>query len=413
MAHKSRHPKPRTPTPEPENNNSDASEIEDGVCDCDGTVNHVPADDDLVWTSESNTEWKESEAEDGDMEMDQDSNTELENDNLWTPADIQSELQELLKPTLFEKITEKGSDTKWKDAGKSMRGVYTGAADHTQREHAQKLREKEAKDVKTRTSKTAQLMKAWLTSKPLRPAKHKAAPIEISSRYPSPTEPSASSSSIPIQSPLPTLLGTEIPCLGYLSDDSDNSGTLDSDIKELQEPQFHVRKPPPLKRKCSEITYRASREQQKQRCMREYELALAAITKLLNAKWRPDGVFDRGHHSQQYRRGLCIESSLKMIVNGRKLGDASQRAAEAQGFASKNGARNVAKWIAVWVKDRDLPESDRGSHAKRFSVLDDPEIKEGMAAYLQTHKWATNPAKFQEFINGSLLPRIAEKYAME
>ncbi|KAE9384439.1 hypothetical protein BT96DRAFT_950562, partial [Gymnopus androsaceus JB14] len=118
MAHKSRHPKPRTPTPEPENNNSDASEIEDGVCDCDGTVNHVPADDDLVWTSESNTEWKESEAEDGDMEMDQDSNTELENDNLWTPADIQSELQELLKPTLFEKITEKGSDTKWKDAGK-------------------------------------------------------------------------------------------------------------------------------------------------------------------------------------------------------------------------------------------------------------------------------------------------------
>ncbi|KAE9394408.1 hypothetical protein BT96DRAFT_958801 [Gymnopus androsaceus JB14] len=75
--------------------------------------------------------------------------------------------------------------------------------------------------------------------------------------------------------------------------------------------------------------------------------------------------------------------------------------------------RNVAKWTAVWVKDRDLPESDRGSHAKRFSVLDDPEIKEGMAAYLRTHKWATNPVKFQEFINGSLLPRIAEKYATE
>ncbi|KAJ7648920.1 hypothetical protein B0H17DRAFT_958733, partial [Mycena rosella] len=67
------------------------------------------------------------------------------------------------------------------------------------------------------------------------------------------------------------------------------------------------------------------------------------------------------------------------------------------------GSRLTRCWTAVWVKKRDLPESDRGRHAKTWSLLNDPEIKEELTAYLRSNKWSMNPEKFVEYSKAKLV----------
>ena len=59
----------------------------------------------------------------------------------------------------------------------------------------------------------------------------------------------------------------------------------------------------------------------------------------------------------------------------------------------------------------ELPTSDRGWHVKVKSLLEDPSICTEMQTYLHSHKWATNPKKFADFMQQKLFPAEAEKYA--
>jgi hypothetical protein len=100
-----------------------------------------------------------------------------------------------------------------------------------------------------------------------------------------------------------------------------------------------------------------------------------------------------------------------MVVNNqRHLIEASERAAESQGFAAKWGGRMVRQWVRIWIKHWDLPESEQGCHTKVFSLLDDPEIQTELCSYLRMNKWSQSPQKLSDFTKNKLLPAEARKY---
>ncbi|KAL1743994.1 hypothetical protein HDZ31DRAFT_39713 [Schizophyllum fasciatum] len=124
-------------------------------------------------------------------------------------------------------------------------------------------------------------------------------------------------------------------------------------------------------------------------------------------------VFQAGDASLQAYRARAIESHLRMVVhNGRKHMEASEMAAEAQGFARKWGGRLVRHWVKRWINERELPESRRGCHAKTFSLLSDPAVREKIRTYLRSNKWSMDPQTLASFLNNSMLPGLAKEYAL-
>ena len=206
---------------------------------------------------------------------------------------------------------------------------------------------------------------------------------------------------------------------GYISDleedeDSDEvqnslADRKDSDYDlELSEASFRVQEPPDRKRHRHQIPVRVAKKKQKVERHEEWEKALTAIEKLIASK---KDVFEAGRNSLQAYRARAIQSHLHMVLrNGRKQIDASERAAESQGFAAKWGGRLVRRWVKRWVTMRELPVSSRGLHGKAFSLLYDPAIRAELRSYVRSNKWSMDPTKLSEFVQGKSIPAAAEKY---
>ena len=140
----------------------------------------------------------------------------------------------------------------------------------------------------------------------------------------------------------------------------------------------------------------------------ELEKALKMIEKVIASKKK---VFEAGRNGLQAYRARAIQSHLHMVVcNGRNHTEASERAAESQGFAAKWGGRLVRRWVKKWVTTRELPRSSRGSHGKVYSILEDPTVCAELRSYLRTNKWSMDPAKLSEYIKKTSIPAAAEKY---
>ena len=77
------------------------------------------------------------------------------------------------------------------------------------------------------------------------------------------------------------------------------------------------------------------------------------------------------------------------------------------------GSRLAQKWARQWIEDCTLPESSRGNHAKTWSILSDPAIREELQNFLCSNKWSMNPAKLAAFTEKTLLPAEAEKYVQD
>ena len=106
--------------------------------------------------------------------------------------------------------------------------------------------------------------------------------------------------------------------------------------------------------------------------LKAVKMALNDIEKLVASKRTK---FEAGHNSLQAYHARAIQSCLHMVVNNnRRLIDASERAAEGQGFAGKWGGRLVQIWVSRWQKLRELPELEKGHHGKIYSLLDDSEV---------------------------------------
>ncbi|KAJ7704622.1 hypothetical protein B0H16DRAFT_1346781, partial [Mycena metata] len=121
--------------------------------------------------------------------------------------------------------------------------------------------------------------------------------------------------------------------------------------------------------------------------------------------------FAAGRNGLQEYRARAIQSYLGMVVkNGRLTVEASERAAESQGFAAKWGGRSLRRWTRVWIQERKLPTSQKGRHAKVYSLLDDPAIKAELRTFIRSKKWSLDPSKLVEFTKGTLIPAAADKY---
>ncbi|KAF9461189.1 hypothetical protein BDZ94DRAFT_1264200 [Collybia nuda] len=144
------------------------------------------------------------------------------------------------------------------------------------------------------------------------------------------------------------------------------------------------------------------------------EERLLAIEKLIRLK---KTVFAAGHNGLQAYRARAIQSHLQMVVNnGCHAIEASEMAAESQGFARKWGGRLVQIWVRRWILWRELPVSLKGKHVKVFSLLDDPSVCAELRSFLRSNKWSMDPKKLMEFkkylhhIVESEMPRGLKKY---
>ncbi|KAF9552830.1 hypothetical protein CPC08DRAFT_646425 [Agrocybe pediades] len=189
------------------------------------------------------------------------------------------------------------------------------------------------------------------------------------------------------------------------SDSEEDSGNIGS--KSII-PSFNIQQPPPLKRRRLDIPFRVARRKAKEERRAALEGGLRDIEKMIgSAKTK----FVSGRQGLQARRARAIHSYLLMVVkNGRKGIEASQRAAEAQGFAENWGGRLVRHWVRKWIQSRTLPLSKRGQHIKAYTLLEDPSVRAELRSFLRANKWKMDPTKLVEYSEKTLIPAAAEKY---
>ena len=137
-----------------------------------------------------------------------------------------------------------------------------------------------------------------------------------------------------------TLRDSNAVFLGYLSDISDDDSIEENGDSENEDP--------PAKRTQTESTC-AIRVQARAARRKELVLALNDIETTISSKC---AVFSAGHNGLQSYRAHAIQSHLRMVVNNyRTHTQASEIAAESQGFARTWGGRMVQSWVRKWVKD--------------------------------------------------------------
>jgi len=118
-----------------------------------------------------------------------------------------------------------------------------------------------------------------------------------------------------------------------------------------------------------------------------------------------------GKRGLQACRTYAMECHLRLIVkNGRPFTDASEMAAESNGFAQKWGGRQIRSWTKVWIWMRDLPKSLQGRHVKVYSLLSDPTVAAELRAYVRSNKWAMDPSKLALFTSNKLVSTAADQY---
>ncbi|KAJ3885508.1 hypothetical protein GG344DRAFT_59121, partial [Lentinula edodes] len=139
--------------------------------------------------------------------------------------------------------------------------------------------------------------------------------------------------------------------------------------------------------------------------------ALKDIDKLILSK---KTNFVNGHNGLQATRARSVRSTLTMVVERKKgLINASRIAAEAHNFAVEWGSRCIRRWTQDWIKTRELPHSNRGRHAKVYSLLSDPTARDAIRAYLRTNKWSLDPPKLKKLFANELAPDEAHEYSRQ
>lgn len=176
---------------------------------------------------------------------------------------------------------------------------------------------------------------------------------------------------------------------------------------------FPIQPPPcpPHKRRKLDIPARRAQQLTLEAKQNSLEKALTDIEKLIRSR---RDVFEAGRNGLQAYRARAIQSCLQMMIwNHRKFIDASERAAESQGFAVKWGGRLVRRWVRGWWQARQLPVSKKGRHVKVYTLLSDPSICAELRSYVRSNKWSMDPAKLAEFSQNTMVPAAAEEYVKQ
>ncbi|KAJ7697544.1 hypothetical protein B0H16DRAFT_1749993 [Mycena metata] len=297
---------------------------------------------------------------------DDDYDPELEHDSDFTDSDLsefdeeiiealKKEFEVLLKPTPFEELNHAKSKKDWSKAEASRSLGYNGLSERTHYRHNAEARTRELKRTEAKASTDPQIvmMRNMFAPKPPPPVQQPPPPPQQE-----------------LSAPPASLSPAEL--VDYPSDhsESDEDSGSDADdeggnIASASGTSRRLPAVPPRKRRKLDVPAREMRKRKQAAHQLEFEKALADIQKQIKSK---KTKFDAGHNSLQEYRVRAIQSYLIMVVkHGRLTVEASERAAEAQGFAAKWGGRSVREWTRVWIKTRKLPTSRKGRHAKVYS----------------------------------------------
>ncbi|KAK7035185.1 hypothetical protein R3P38DRAFT_3351344 [Favolaschia claudopus] len=305
----------------------------------------------------------------------------------------------------------------WKRAEAKRSLGYNGQARSTKYKQAQKERERAAESVRARASTQAKRFGFFFTPLASAPSPSLPCPPSLpslpsASSIPTPTASLIFPSDVPASIPsyschsLPPFNDTALqnpPSLyGYFSDEASEPDFSEGDeenSENKEEPQ------PKKKRRKLDVSVREQKQLKKEKRKKDMSDGLTAIEKHLALKRT------QFQSPLQQKRGRVVQSTLHLVVrNGRKLMDASAMAAETHGFAAAWGSRLAREWTAEWIESRTLPESDRGRHAKTWSLLNDPEVREELAGYLRTNKWSMKPDKLVEYSKAKLVTDEMKKF---
>ncbi|KAJ6482791.1 hypothetical protein C8R45DRAFT_1150430 [Mycena sanguinolenta] len=396
-----------------------------------GGVNHYLSDAEGFWETESSDVEPQTELEpdctSAEESSDFDSDLDLEPLDLDDDEVLRCITQEQSRQAELWRLSTLRMDLdreEWKKVEANRSLGYNGHSRASKYRHAQQARQKAAMSAEAQKSEQAKTFASFFQPRPSARLPRSSAIPSDSLPSPSPlddrplvtaheatggnppvsetaNETSTSTDSVPPYSDvsLPSIndTGLHAPLYGYLSDLSEcpESG-LDSENEGSNESQTHA-KPAPKKRRKLDVPRHAD--------LRD---ALKAVEKALGLK------STRFQSPLQAKRARVVQSTLHLVVrNSRKLMDASAMAAETHGFARCWGSRLARQWTAGWVRNRELPESDRGRHAKTWSLLNDPEIKEELVAFLRSNKWTIDPAKLVEYSKSQMATEEMKKYVQD
>lgn len=104
-----------------------------------------------------------------------------------------------------------------------------------------------------------------------------------------------------------------------------------------------------------DVPAQVARQQAQEDRKKGLELALKDMEKLICSKHE---IFKAGQNGLQEYQARAICSHLRMVIGGKcNAIEASQCAAESQGFAANWGGRLVCQWVREWVVNQNLPTS--------------------------------------------------------
>lgn len=157
-----------------------------------------------------------------------------------------------------------------------------------------------------------------------------------------------------------------------------------------------------------DVPYWDQRKRKQEATAKEGLKALVDLEKLMKSK---KIEFVGGIRGLQARQTNAIESHLRLVIkNGHPFMDASEMAAESNGFAPKWRGRQVCSWTKLWIRTRDLPKSLQGKHAKVYSLLSDPTVAAELWTYVHSNKWAMDPSKLTQFTSNKLVSTAPDQY---
>ncbi|KAL1672218.1 hypothetical protein EV122DRAFT_255977 [Schizophyllum commune] len=426
----------------------------------DGTINHYLSDN-------SDSEWTDSDSDSEDTDSDL---GEAGEDNIATELRGEALLRNLQEEALrelphiletdvpasaYKTIMEKKTKSDWTKAEQNRGLGYNGLSDRTKCRREKDARDQEIKDAATRKGQSASFMRSYFAPRSPSPPPPPLSPppppstddpcdesnkigdmfgylsdledtpsdieleeisdddqsdeedwddvdIDNTPSIPSPSTSASLDSSGESRPGSPTSTAEQA---------SPTSTEAPSGSRKRRQAVFRVRAPPPRKRRKLVISARDARREQQEKRLKELKKALKDIRRLIRSK---KDVFHAGSASLQAYRARAIESHLTMVLkNGRKHMEASEMAAEAHGFARNWGGRLVRHWVRTWIDKRELPVSERGCHAKTFSLLSDPNVRENVRSFLRSNKWSSDPQMLSTFMKNEMLPDLAKRYAVD
>ena len=157
--------------------------------------------------------------------------------------------------------------------------------------------------------------------------------------------------------------------------------------------------------------------EKKEKPRRPDEASLVKIREslpLLESKIRISGntTSDQHHNGvKQFLKYVVVKHVMLQLLDGKTFVEATKLAVNMHWIQASKSYRHRAarKWFEAWLNTGDIPCHQQGKHAKRKSILSDPDVKERCITWLRSQDPVRRsiPA-LRQHIRQEVLPELLE-----